>query len=188
MTPKGNAFIRSYGLFWRREEVNWSPGHGNGKDFRLLGRRGARYPKLELADFRDQLGIYVLHDDYGAYYVGLARDRSIAKRLKDHTKDTHRDKWDRFSWFGFRGVLTTADADGLMKLSKMPESLLTDSRSTIGDIEALLMVTLGTTTRGNKLTMKFNAAKKWEQVPLSDAHRYYRLVGSRLYREEDEWG
>jgi len=184
VTPKGNAFIRSYGLFWRREEINWSPGHGNGKDFRLLGRRGKRYPKLEVADFRDQLGIYVLHDDYGAYYVGLARDRSIAKRLKDHTKDTHKDNWDRFSWFGFRGVLSTCDANGLMRLGKMPQTLLTDSRSTIGDIEALLMVTLGTTKRGNTLTMKFKGADRWEQIAKDETQTYYRLIASPLYQED----
>lgn len=163
-----NTFIRSYGLFWRIEEVEWSPGSGNAGVFRLLGRKNKNQPALQVTDFRDQRGIYVLYDDYGPYYVGLARDRAIGYRLQDHTHDQHAGRWDRFSWFGFRRVLTGTDAEGLQKLGVMPTQLVSGTASTIGDIEALLMLSLGTTERGNAQTMKFKNADRWHQVPLDE--------------------
>lgn len=167
-----DTFIRSYGLFWSREEIEWSPGSGNGGAFRLLGRVNKNVPALRVADFRDQRGIYVLYDDYGPYYVGLARDQGIGDRLRDHTRDRHKDKWDRFSWFGFRRVLKSTDAQGLQKLGAMPQRLLAGTSSAIGDIEALLMLTLGTTKSGNKNTMKFKNADSWEQIWYSEEKKY----------------
>jgi hypothetical protein len=81
--------IRSYGLFWQCDEVNWHPGAGNKKAFRLLGRSGTNLPGLRLADFRDQRGIYVLYGDYGPHYVGLTRKRGLGLRLKHHLFDGH---------------------------------------------------------------------------------------------------
>ena len=46
------GFIRCYGMFWDRSEVDWSPGSGNRNQFRLLGRVGKRSPKLQICDFR----------------------------------------------------------------------------------------------------------------------------------------
>ena len=66
----------------------------------------------------------------------------------------------------------------------MPQTLLTDSRSTIGDIEALLMVALGTTKRGNTLTMKFKGAEQWEQIAKDETQAYYRLIRSPLHQEQ----
>ena len=48
----------------------------------------------------------------------------------------------------------------------MPTQLVSGTASTIGDIEALLMLSLGTTERGNTQTMKFKNTNRWEQVPL----------------------
>ncbi len=164
--PTTKTFIRSYGMFWRREEVQWAPGAGNVGKFRLLGRRHSNRPALQVVDFRDQRGIYVLYDDYGPYYVGLARDQAIGIRLRTHTRDIHRDRWDRFSWFGFRRVLSRTDANGLRLFGSMPDQLLSGTSSTIGDIEALLMLSLGTVERGNEQTMKFKNADRWQQVPI----------------------
>ncbi len=171
-----NTFIRSFGLFWRRDEVTWAPGAGNAGVFRLLGRRNRNQPALEVTDFRDQRGIYVLYDDYGPYYVGLARDRAIRQRLREHTHDKHWDKWDRFSWFGFRRVLSGTDADGLQMLGTMPKQLVSGTASTIGDIEALLMLSLGTVERGNTQTMKFKNADRWDQVQRHEVDHWLRRL------------
>ncbi len=64
-TTPGRGFIHAYGLFWSAHEVTWT---GRGQ-FRLLGHIGTRRP--DVCDFRPQRGIYILHDDYGPYYVGL---------------------------------------------------------------------------------------------------------------------
>jgi hypothetical protein len=55
-------------------------------------------------------------------------------------------------------------ADGTRDLGKVPERLLTDSRWTIGDIEALLIQSLGTQHRGNVIQMRFVGADHWTQV------------------------
>lgn len=159
-------------MFWRREEVEWSPGAGNAGVFRLLGRKNSNKPALRIVDFREQRGIYVLYDDYGPYYVGLAREQAIGNRLRDHTRDKHRDRWDRFSWFGFRRVLKQQDAEGLRVLGGVPTQLVSGTSSTIGDIEALLMLSLGTVERGNKQTMKFRNADRWYQIP-TDSVEYW---------------
>ena len=50
--------IRAYGLFWSADEVEWYPGGGNKGRYMLLGHQGERKPKLRLADFRMQSGLY----------------------------------------------------------------------------------------------------------------------------------
>jgi hypothetical protein len=171
------GFIKCYGLFWSADEVEWSPGSGNKGAYRLLGRVGQRRQTVAVCDFRQQRGIYVLYDDYGPYYVGLARNQDIGNRLRSHLKDHHQGKWDRFSWFGFRRVLTACHPDGLLKLGKQPQRLLTESKSTIGDIEALLIQALGTQHRGNALEMKFASAQRWTSTACHEVDGYLDKVG-----------
>jgi hypothetical protein len=71
------VLIRAYVLFWRRDEINWSPGSGQRDEFQLLGRKGTNRGTIRLADFRKQVGIYVLYGNYGPYYVGLTRRRGL---------------------------------------------------------------------------------------------------------------
>lgn len=168
------GFIRAYGLFWSRDEVEWAPGTGNKNAYRLLGRRGTNRGTVRVCDFRRQHGIYVLYDDYGPYYVGLASD--IGNRLRTHTRGVHRNEWDRFSWFGFRRVLSGPEADGTKKLAAVPRRLLTESKHTVGDIEALLIQSLGTQMRGNAQEMRFAAAEEWTQVMRHQVRDYLDKV------------
>lgn len=163
----GNGFVRAYGLHWLAGEIDWKTSNGV-----LAGRIGTNAGTLRVANFWAQSGIYVLHDDYGAYYVGLVRNQPLGARLTQHTKDAHKGKWDRFSWFGFNRVLTTIDDTGYLRLGKRPKALLADNDKTIGDIEALLIMCLGTQRTGNKHQMKFQSAEKWEQIWHSETDRY----------------
>ena len=43
-------------------------------------------------------GIYALYDNHGLYYVGLTT-RSLRSRIKRHTTDRHRKKWNKISWY-----------------------------------------------------------------------------------------
>ena len=43
--------IKSFGLFWRRDESDWTPGTGAKGEFRLLGRSGKILPGLCVVDF-----------------------------------------------------------------------------------------------------------------------------------------
>lgn len=87
--------LRAFGMFWRRDKVMWGGGAR-----RLLGRQGSGANSV---DFADQVGVYLLHDRDRVIYVGRADDTLLA-RLFFHTKDRLEGRWDRFSWFGLKGV------------------------------------------------------------------------------------
>jgi hypothetical protein len=167
-----NSLIQAYGLFWRNDEINWSPGKGR-RDWHLYGRNGANTSKLRVVDFREQKGIYILYGNYGPHYVGLTRKKGIGRRLKDHLFDQHQDQWDRFSWFGFCTVLKARDENGLQRLKEMPLTKFTDIDRTIGDIEALLIRAMALK---NVNHMNFKSAERWEQIKRDEEDKY----GSRL--------
>ncbi len=78
-------------------------------------------------------GIYALYRKGTLYYVGLATD--LKARLKQHQKDRHSGKWDRFSVF-----ITTQDDH-------------------LKDLESLLL-RVTKKPPGNRLNGKFDGAKK----------------------------
>lgn len=153
--------IKCFGLFWRRDEVDWNPGKGNKDAFRLLGRRGKNQPTLRVADFRFQQGIYILYGNHGPYYVGLTREQGLGKRLKDHLTDKHAERWDRFSWFGFQKVLEKKDGQGIRQLGALASVTVGSPHEAITDIEALLIRAMGLS---NLSQMKFSAAEEWCQI------------------------
>ena len=163
MTPLGQTvhiLVGAYGMFWFRDEVDWAPGRGRTWD--LLGRRGTRRSTLQVADFKRARGVYVLFDDYGAHYVGLARGNAgIGGRLRDHTKDEHRASWSRFCWFAFDAVSEETDAIGVHRLMKRNRPVPMEQDHAIGEIEALLITIMNTR---NVNRMRFQSASQWEQV------------------------
>jgi hypothetical protein len=128
----------------------------------MLGRRGSNKPVLQIADFRHQRGIYILYGDYGPYYVGLARKRSLGDRLKDHLTDKHGGKWDRFSWFGFKRVMRSKNDNGFQQLKEeVPDNAVIRPHKLIGDIEALLIKSMGLRNIKN---MNITGANQWIQI------------------------
>lgn len=89
------AIVSSFGMFWRREGVNWTPIP------KLLGMQ--KQSSLAV-DFSDQTGVYLLYDGREVIYVGRTTDRPLGKRLYEHTIDRMSARWDRFSWFGLLPV------------------------------------------------------------------------------------
>jgi hypothetical protein len=68
-------------------------------------------------NFADQQGIYILHKDRSAAYVGRTTD-SRYERLRSHHRDRKSVRWGKFSWFGFR------DTDGQSdELKPIPNAL-----------------------------------------------------------------
>lgn len=167
--------ITSYGLFWREDEIDWSPGQGIKNSFRMLGRIGAIRTKIRIADFRHQQGIYILYDDYGPSYVGLTRQQGLGKRLKDHRSDHLEGKWDRFSWFGFKDI-GAAQANGILSLLDFQGELTENTHTTIGDLEALLIRAIG--PKSNTAWMQFKDASEWTQIKYEETEKYLaRLSG-----------
>lgn len=167
--------IRAYGLFWNADDINWHPGRGSRGEFMLLGRRGKRPPKLLLADFRRQSGLYILYGDYGPYYVGRASH--LGGRLRAHLKDRHAGKWSRFSWFGFRPVLASRDDRGLNRLKDLTTKTRGTTDRAIGELEALLIRALG--LENNYAQMRFPGADPWLQVRSDELDDYLDRVARR---------
>lgn len=149
--------IGSYGLFWDRDKVDFA---ANG--WRLLGRQGLNTGTLRITDFRRARGVYVLYNDVGVYYVGLAaKSKGIGGRIKDHLKDEHQSGWTRFSWFSFDDPSDECYADGVHLLDQY-DAVEVDSPVLIRDLEALLQAV--TQPFACKAMTKFAAATEWIQV------------------------
>lgn len=87
--------ISSFGMFWRRDAVQWAPTP------KLLGMQQLGATPV---DFHKQLGIYLLYDGREVIYIGRTTDRPLGRRLFEHTLDRLAARWDRFSWFGLLPV------------------------------------------------------------------------------------
>ncbi|AGB21655.1 hypothetical protein Mycsm_01236 [Mycobacterium sp. JS623] len=90
------GLINAFGMFWDRDAVSWST-----RRPRLLGVQQSGSAPV---DFAAQVGVYVLYDGSRAIYVGRVTDRHMGLRLFEHTRDRLSGRWNRFSWFGVRGV------------------------------------------------------------------------------------
>lgn len=97
------ATIKNYGHYWSRDLIDWGWQGSAG------GLYGALKPNADEsdADFRKQIGIYVLYDENREIvYVGQAGRGSsrLFDRLRQHARGPMRDRWSAFSWFGFLEV------------------------------------------------------------------------------------
>lgn len=181
--PKNPYLIGAYGMFWQTNEVNWTPGLG--KSWQLLGRRGSNANALRVCDFRAARGFYILFDDYGATYVGLALgSQGIAARLVKHVKNTNKN-WSRFCWFSFDDVVALKDAPGWSVIEERDAIQEVSARTTVRELEALLIMVLG--AKDNKAQMKFIAGKPWQQVTVQDCqpgHALTKIDQARLTDSE----
>lgn len=87
--------INAFGIYWNRNLVHWK----TTPDLLGIQQIGASD-----VNFKDQIGIYLLHDSRETIYVGQAIEQPLGQRLKNHTTDRLGGRWDRFSWFGFYSV------------------------------------------------------------------------------------
>lgn len=92
--------IRNFGHLWERKYINY----GRPK---VSGHLRGYITSTKKVDFREQIGIYVLSDkDLLPIYVGQAGNgnRRLLARLREHERDHLWNRWEHFSWFGFRRV------------------------------------------------------------------------------------
>ena len=114
--PSGEAgFIKFYGLFWRKELVDWDQRHFLGQPRGWQGGRvAAGFDRKNLqVNFWSQNGVYVLYDQHlhpvYAGQAGLSRKNAkadgsrqgIGDRLNRHRREVFKNAWSFFSWFGF---------------------------------------------------------------------------------------
>ncbi|MDO5619830.1 MAG: hypothetical protein Q4G24_00010 [Paracoccus sp. (in: a-proteobacteria)] len=90
--------------------------------------------------------------------------------MKDHLTDHLQDKWDRFSWFGFHPIGSPDPRSGILQLNQPDENLTDDTRTTIGDLEALLIRSIG--PKHNRAKPGFQGAEEWAQIDYEDTEKY----------------
>lgn len=123
-TKQKSKIINAFGIYWNRTQVHWK----NIPDLLGIQQIGASE-----VNFKDQIGIYLLHDSRETIYVGQAIDQPLGQRLKNHTTDRLGGRWDRFSWFGFYPVNDDGKLDTNIKLENI-------TIQSLGDIlEAILI-------------------------------------------------
>lgn len=125
-TKEAYKLINAFGIYWSRELVHWK----SHPDLLGIQQMGA-----SAVNFKEQTGIYLLHDGRETIYVGQAIEQPLGKRLKYHTMDRLSGRWDRFSWFGFypindKGKLITdikLDNVTFQNLGDLLEAILIES-------------------------------------------------------------
>lgn len=149
--------IGAFGRFWERDLVDFES-----RGWRLLGRQGLNTGALKVADFRRARGVYILYNEIGVYYVGLAAGKQgLGGRLKDHTVDEHGSGWSRFSWFSLDDP--SGEFDGTGVTTVLPtDHIGADTPVLIRDIEALLQVAMQ--PFANRSETRFQAGSEWIQV------------------------
>jgi hypothetical protein len=172
---KHSNLIKAYGLFWRLDETEWVHEGASSRNLRLLGRHGGH-----VSDFWRQWGLYVLYGNYGPYYLGISSE--VGKRVHDHFKgQRHRNKWDRFSWFGFNEVVDATDRNGLSMINVREKPARRKSSevkfaNALADIEAVLFRAMSPV--GNDATPAFGdpRVQEWKQVKLRDVDRLLKQI------------
>jgi hypothetical protein len=125
------VLIRSYGQLWSPDLVNWGkPGHGN--KGQLLGEFGPQREPVEV-DVWEQQGVYVLSHEWEVIYVGKSDKVTLGSRLRQHLNDELAGRWDRFSWYGIRGVVKAGELGAEVTTKN------TTSKDLIATFESLLI-------------------------------------------------
>jgi len=122
---EAESVIRCFGMYWQRDLVLWK------NEPRMFGKQQATAKPV---DFGKQKGLYILYDHHTVIYVGRAIDRTLGRRLFEHTVDRLGSRWNRFSWFGFHAVTD----EGVLK--EVP--VRTTLASLVTTLEALLIESL----------------------------------------------
>lgn len=99
--------IKNFGFLWERKYISRGAGSQAGH---LTGEAKGK-PN---ADFREQIGVYVLYDrNQSIVYVGQAGNgnATLFSRLKSHMDGALWNRWEYFSWIGFRDVTKNGSLD-----------------------------------------------------------------------------
>lgn len=123
--------IQSYGLFWRADDIYWGRGRQAGALYAVPARGRRSVP----TDFRSQVGLYVLYSGHQMIYVGQTGSgtQRLLRRLKHHRKDMLAERWDTFSWFGLRRVLSKG------RLSNVNQRAGSSLEKALNHMEAILI-------------------------------------------------
>lgn len=147
--------IKNFGFLWERKYIYRGAGSNAGH---LKGIRG----KAEV-DFREQIGVYVLYDkSQRIVYVGQAGNgnATLFARLKNHMDDSLWNRWEYFTWVGFRDI----NADGTLSNKQDVSSGVSGFRysDALNEIEGILIEVIE--PKLNKQGGKLKEAKEFYQA------------------------
>lgn len=125
--------IKNYGFLWERKYIFRGAGSNAGH---LKGTA----PGLAHADFRDQIGVYVLYDQFqNIVYIGQAGNgnASLFTRLKNHMDGGMWNRWQYFTWIGFKAV----NQDGSLSAQQSVDSGVSGFKysDALNEIEGILI-------------------------------------------------
>jgi hypothetical protein len=147
--------IKNYGFLWDRDYVyrgaGNNPGHLKGTSAGVVD-----------ADFREQIGVYVLYDNnQHIVYVGQAGNgnATLFTRLKNHMDGPMWNRWRYFSWIGFRDV----NADGNLSAQQNVDSGVSGFKysDALNELEGILIEVVE--PKLNKQSGRLKSAREYYQ-------------------------
>lgn len=147
--------IKNYGFLWDRDYIyrgaGKNPGHLKGTS-----------PGVPPADFREQIGVYVLYDSsQRIVYVGQAGNgyATLFTRLKNHMDGSMWNRWKYFSWVGFKDV----NGDGNLSAQQSVESGVSGFKysDALNELEGILIEIIE--PKLNKQSGRLKSAREYYQ-------------------------
>jgi hypothetical protein len=125
------AGISNFGLFWDRALVHWGT-RGRNNAGHLRGYAEYKNDKyIQLVDFREQAGVYVLQNSNREFQyigqVGRSEKRGLFLRLKEHANGKLANRWTHFSWFGLHNVIEEGSEFIVKKDTNIKKITVTDA-------------------------------------------------------------
>ena len=153
--------IKNYGFLWERKFLYRGKGGTLGHLKGYQGRGSAQGKPH--ADFREQIGVYVLYDrNQNIVYLGQAGNGNVKlfERLKNHMDGRIQNRWEYFTWIGFRDV----NADGGLGSKQKVDSRVSGFRysDALDEIEGILIEVIE--PKLNKQSGKLKGATEYFQV------------------------
>ena len=150
--------IKNYGFLWERKNIYRGTG-GDGNAGHLTGKTSGK-PE---ADFRKQIGVYVLYDrNQNIVYVGQAGNgnATLFTRLKNHMDGALWNRWEYFTWVGFRDV----NANGSLSNQQSVDSVVSGFKysDALNEIEGILIEVIE--PKLNKQSGRLKSATEYFQV------------------------
>lgn len=147
--------IKNYGFLWDRDYVYRGAGNKAGH---LKGTAAG----VAVADFREQIGVYVLYDSaQRIVYVGQAGNgnATLFTRMKHHMDGPMWNRWQYFSWIGFKDV----NADGNLSAQQSVESGVSGFKysDALNELEGILIEIIE--PKLNKQSGRLKSAREYYQ-------------------------
>jgi hypothetical protein len=171
--------IKNYGFLWDRNHVYRGAGNNAGH---LKGTAAG----VAIADFRDQIGVYVLYDSsQRIVYVGQAGNgnATLFTRLRNHMDGQMWNRWHYFTWIGFKDV----NADGNLSAQQSVGSGVSGFKysDALNEIEGILIEVIE--PKLNKQSGRLKSAREYYQYRderLTDVTASDVLLELQAFRKE----